>query len=317
MRIGIIDLGTNSARFAIHEVTDTLLSKRILFERIPLRLGESVFARRSLCPDACRRTIDAFVSFKAAALASGVSRIVAVATSALRDAANSKRVLQAIRRESGIAVEIISGKEEALLIAQGVLRNEPSVRTPVLIFDMGGGSTEFIYCQDEKAPKVSSLNIGALRLQQMFLRDVRPSSPEPFRSHAVNELRHYLRCMLSKEFVAGGWPLGQRLIGASGTLRSLGRLCKAHGDKGSVISRSTVERIISLMMPLTFEELVQLPGMDPKRADTILAAAAATAEILAVFGVSRTTISRSSLRDGLLDRELEMLAYNEGVALQA
>ncbi|HNA61125.1 MAG TPA: hypothetical protein PLT11_08710, partial [Elusimicrobiota bacterium] len=131
MRIALIDLGTNAVRFDVHDIGPDGLARRLHRERLAVRLGEGVFQRGRIGAAALRRTVAAFQSFHKTCRDLGVEKITAFGTSALRDASNSEIVLHTLRRRSGIDVRVISGQEEARLIAQGVLAHRATDPAPV------------------------------------------------------------------------------------------------------------------------------------------------------------------------------------------
>lgn len=304
MRIGLIDLGTNSIRFDVHEISSRGEAIRLLREKELVRLGETVFTTHRVSDDAAKRTLEAFRKFRKIAEELEVEQIVAVGTSALRDATNSQSILRQVEKETGIEVQIISGEEEAELIARGVLKNEKNLENPVAIVDIGGGSTEIIVCKDEVVYHSTSFNLGTLRLQQVYLKTHPPTTGD---RSALPELRHQIRTSLSATIVREGWPEIKRLIGASGTIRALQRMGKKAGDKNGSLERETLDKLIRRMSGMNLSELKEVPGMEDKRVDIILAGAVLLEEIADVFRMKKIYTSEYSLRDGLLDREVSKL----------
>ncbi|MDB5037025.1 MAG: Exopolyphosphatase, partial [Bacteriovoracaceae bacterium] len=128
MRLAIIDLGTNSVRFDVVEVAEGGQILKLHREKLMIRLGDKVFLRKRLDPHAIGVCIDAFRSFKSTLEDFHVKRVIAFGTAALREARDGARLIEKIKRQTGITVRIISGDEEARLIAKGVLKNESSLR---------------------------------------------------------------------------------------------------------------------------------------------------------------------------------------------
>jgi len=303
MRIGLIDLGTNSVRFDVYELQGEDKPVRLLREREIIRLGDSVFTSHHITAEASHRAIEVFTRFKKQGSELGVERYVAVGTSALRDAKNRDEFVRAVQKATGIELRVISGDEEAALIARGVLENEDVGEGPVAIVDIGGGSTEIIVTLGESIFHATSFNLGTLRLQQVYLKTHPPKAEREDLPHPLNELRHHLRSSLSSTIIRGGWPSVKRVIGASGTVRALTRLAKNYGDKSGTIEKNTLEQIINQISRMTLKELLELPGIEPKRVDIILGGAVLLDEIAEVFKVKRVHTTEFSLRDGLLSLE--------------
>jgi exopolyphosphatase/guanosine-5'-triphosphate,3'-diphosphate pyrophosphatase len=303
MRIALIDLGTNSVRFDIHEILNGK-AVRVYREKIMLRLGDTVFTEKKISSEAFERTIKAFSRFRETADRFAVEHALAVGTSAVRDANNAEELVNKVREQSGFELRVISGEEEATLIAHGVVQNEGDLGGSFALIDIGGGSTEISVCIDRRIERLASFHLGALRLHQLFLKTTPPAQssngPNP-----VQELRHHIRNELSSRIILEGWPPVKRLIGSSGTVRALAKI----GDR---VSKSTVERdflkkLVIEMTPMNRDQLLNIPGIEPKRVDIILAGAILLEEILGIFQAEKISITEHSLRDGLLDTALEAI----------
>lgn len=304
MKLGLIDLGTNSVRFDIYELKNGRKPERLIREREMIRLGDSVFTSQQITNEASKRAIDGFLRFKELGVRHGVDRYIAVGTSALREAKNQEALIKAVYQATGIELRVISGEEEASLIARGVLENESVGDGPVAIVDIGGGSTEIIITLGESIIHVNSFNLGTLRLQQVYLKTHPPEPEKEGLNHPLNELRHHIRKTLSSTIIRSGWPSVKKVIGASGTVRALSRLSKSHGDKSGTIEKTTLEKIIRELSRLTLKELLELTGIEPRRADIILGGAVLLDEIAEIFKAKIIYPTEFSLRDGLLSREL-------------
>ncbi len=308
MRIGIIDLGTNSIRFDVHEVDRDKAPKRLLRERELIRLGESVFTTHHITEESAKRCIGAFRRFKELGDELDVDRFVAVGTSALRDAKNQKEFVNRVRSETGIDLRVITGDEEAALIARGVIENEKIDEGPIAIVDIGGGSTEIIIALGESVFHSRSFNLGTLRLQQVYLKSHPPKPAREGMPHPLNELRHFIRTNLSNTIIREGWPAVEKVLGASGTIRALTRITKNFGDKNGVIERETLSDLIARMSSMTVRELLEIPGMEAKRVDIVLGGAVLLEEIADIFRAKRIHATDFSLRDGLLAVEMDVLS---------
>lgn len=303
MRIGIIDLGTNSVRFDIHELSPRKPPLRLHREKLMVRLGQGVFLKGRLDSRSTRRTIQVFKSFKRTADHFHVGKIVAFATSALREAVDRERFLKELKRQSGIDVRVISGAEEARLIAQGVLRNEKSLKGRFALVDIGGGSTEISVCQNARILKSSSFGLGVARLHQVFLKSSPPKALKRG-TPPIEATRGFIRETLSSKMEAERWPKASRIVGSSGTILALSKLIAAHARaKKRSFQRKNLKKLVKEMSALTTRELMKLPGMEPKRVDLILAGAVLLEEIMETIGAKTATVTEFALRDGILAEE--------------
>jgi exopolyphosphatase / guanosine-5'-triphosphate,3'-diphosphate pyrophosphatase len=305
MRIAIIDLGTNSIRFDVHEVRPRAKTSLIHREKLMVRLGENVFLTGRLDRRAIVRTVQAFEHFRQVSTDLRVNKVVAFATSAMREASDSREMLQKIRRQSRIDVRVISGEEEARLIAQGILKREKMARGSFGLLDIGGGSTEVSVCRDGKILKSESFPLGVARLQQIFLK----TSPPQGGHQSIQRLRKHVRDLLEDKIEVERWPSVPRLIGSSGTMRTLARMAKRQtGSK--FIERAWLKRLIHEMSEMSVKALSEIDGMEAKRSDLILAGTLVLDETMRALGATRATATDYSLRDGILDHELVWLEPN-------
>lgn len=298
MRLALIDLGTNAVRFDVHELTDGRASRRLHRERLMVRLGEGVFQGGLLSPAAMARTLAAFQSFSRTCRDLRVDKVAAFGTSALREASNSDKLVALLHQKTGIDVRVISGGEEARLIAQGILGKEKTPKKPFAIVDVGGGSVEIILCRDRRVVRSMSLDLGVARLQQTFLKTV-PPAPE-----RLEELRRHVRSALRAAAPRGGWPSLGEIIGSGGTIRALERLHEERGAGGDNFNHKDLNRLAEALAPLSLGRLLKMPGMEPKRAECITAGAVLMAEVSAALGSRHLRSTGFALRDGMLEEEL-------------
>ena len=301
MRIGIIDLGTNSIRFDIHEIISRKRHHRLFREKLMIRLGEGVFLHGKLNKFATERCAQALKAFAERCSVLGVKKIIAVGTSALRDATDGLQFVQRIERETGIRVRIISGEEEALLIAEGVLHHERKLSGKFALVDIGGGSTEVTICDGRTILHSASFNLGVARLQQLYLKSSPPKSPSPGQDPVLLLREHIRQTLLHK---GKTWPDVKRIIGSSGTVRALSRLQKGLKKERGMFSKKSLSKLVTELAPLTTAELMQRSKMEPKRVDLILAGGILLEEISGFLGAERISTTSYSLRDGILDNVL-------------
>jgi len=306
MLLGAIDVGTNSIHLIVVELDPRFgTSRTILKAREMVRLGAGdALARGYLPRKAMQRGVEAIARFAAQARAAGAEQIRAVATSAVREAANRDEFLAAVQEASGVAVEVLSDGEEARLIHLGVSRGYPLYDRVACIIDIGGGSTEFIVADAQAPYFLHSVRLGSLRLYEQYLRD----GAEPV---ALRRMMRHIRDLLA--------PVAARLadyrydtvIGTSGTLMGLATLDAA--ASGHVIQRVhgyvlTLERLKALqraMVRMTPAERRKMPGMNPRRSDIIIAGSAIVIAALELFGRDELVVCERALREGIVVDFLE------------
>ncbi len=307
MRIAIVDLGTNSVRFDAYEVRRGR-ARRIFREKVVLRLGEDVYTLGRVGPRAVKRTLQAFHSFRTTLRALHITRVVAFATSALRVASNRDQVVELLRKETGISVQVISGAEEARLIALGILANEQLPKGVFALVDIGGGSTEVSICRGRGILKSVSLPLGAIRLHEVFLKKTPP------KASALLQMRTYVRAELEKKLSLDGVPAPKMLIGSSGTARALARLL-TRGRPGDGFETRDLHRLNARMAEMSREEILTIPLMEPKRADIILAGAVLLEEIAGHLRLNTLKSTEFSLRDGIIEDEVGKIRLKAGSRL--
>lgn len=305
MRVAIIDLGTNSVRFDVHSLLRNGSTKLLHREKLMIRLGQGVFLKGKMDPAAIERAVQAFRHFRHVADSLGVKRVVAFGTSALREAQDSALFVETVSERTGIHVKVISGKEEAQLIALGVLSNEKLPKTKFALVDIGGGSTEISICRGKKVLFGDSYRLGTARLQQLFLKR---SPPKP---SSVEQLRGYIRNVLDQRMKVERWPGAEVIVGSSGTVRAIAKLIRKKSEAFSVRDLSF---FVSMAQEMTTTQLLDFPGMEPKRVDMILSGAILLEEIALRLGAKKVIPSEFSLRDGIIEEQVQ-LAKSEKTSL--
>jgi exopolyphosphatase/guanosine-5'-triphosphate,3'-diphosphate pyrophosphatase len=312
VRVGIIDLGTNSVRFDVNQIGPGNRVRKLHREKLMVRLGQNLFLDGKLDPAAIRRTLQAFTSFQRTATDLQVGKIVAFGTSALREAGDSDRLLNAIRSRTGIDVRVISGQEEAKLIAKGVIFNEKSLtKGRYGLIDIGGGSTEISVCRGKSVVHGESFPLGTARLQQVFLKSSPPrTSTKKGELAPVEQLRRYIRSIILPKLISEEWPKVQRLLGSSGTIRAIGKIVKKSGG-GKAIDLKELKKLVKSMSEMTTTELLGIPGMEARRVDMILAGAILLEECMMMTGAKKVFATEYSLRDGILEEEIRLYKQHE------
>lgn len=316
-----VDIGSNSCRLAIATVHQHKV--RVIHEdREVTRLGESVFETGVISPDAMANTIRALKRFHRAVGSHVVDKVRVVATSATRDARNAEAFRAWVKSTTGWNVEVISGLEEGRLIHLGVTTYEPGARGRCLLIDLGGGSCEVTLSEGGRIREVVSLPLGAVRLQQEFLR-VDPPPKED-----IARLRKYI----DRELRRGQRKLGEApsvglVIATSGTAAALAEASNslpAEGDferatlkpsRGRkrpaaaptrVLQADTaaVRRLADRLLKMNNDQRAGVPGIGPRRSEIITGGALVYATLLERMKLPGFRYSRLGLRDGILAQML-------------
>jgi len=307
--LAAIDVGTNSLHLVIAEVIpDSGRFKVLDREKEMVRLGSGSTDMKYLSESAMDRALQTLHHFKIIA-DSLRAPIRAVATSAVREALNQDEFVRRVKSETGIILEIASGFEEARLIHLGVLQALPVFKKTHLMVDIGGGSTEFLIGHQRKILYSNSLKIGAVRLTQRFF-DGHKTSPK-----AIRECRRYVRGMLNPIRRSAKLERYEVAVGSSGTIMNLAGIIRRRRDEDDdnplnnfTFSRDelfeTVEEILELERP---EDRVKIEGLDPARADIIVAGAIILEQVFKELGIREMTVSEFALREGIILDTIEKL----------
>lgn len=293
-----MDIGTNTLLALVGRVRADGTIETLADLATITRLGEGVDRTRYLSTAAMHRTLDALREFTARARALGARKIAAVATSAVRDARNRETFLDAVRDITGGDVEVISGEREARLAFAGASVGTGLVPgTVVLVFDVGGGSTELIAGPVGGVPEfVRSVDVGSVRLTERFIHHDPPWPSE------LQQVTDVVRRSLELLPV----PAHQVLIGLAGTVTTLAAMSadpprfEGASVHGHWLSREAVERMIARLAALPLSTRRTLAGLDPRRADVIIAGAAIVRAVMEWAGQSRILVSHGGVRVGLL-----------------
>ncbi len=301
-RLAAIDVGTNTVLLLVAERRGDALVP--VLERAEItRLGRGVDATGRLDPAAIRDTVAVVAEYARAARALGVAEPACVATSAARDAANGEEFFAAARAAAGVEPRIIAGDEEARLVYASAWRDFGG-RGPLAVLDVGGGSTEFIVGEGPAPRARVSLQVGAVRLTERHVRSDPPTAGEL--AQVRTAAREALRPLA--DLAAGP---GARLVGVAGTVTTLSAVSQAlpaydaERVHGATLRRDELEALIGKLAPMTVAARAALPGMEPKRADVIVAGAAVVAAAMDVAGFDRLTVSDRGVRWGLLYDRLD------------
>jgi exopolyphosphatase/guanosine-5'-triphosphate,3'-diphosphate pyrophosphatase len=300
MRLAAIDIGTNSTKMTVADVSGDGLLSVIAEESDVTRLGEGVDKSRSLTAAAMSRTLEAIVRFAKAAEAQGAEVVLGAGTSALRDAANGPEFIAQVKDKAGVEVQIITGEREAHL-AYAAVRSDSSLHIPaeaaLLVFDIGGGSTELILGDAGGVGRYRSLDIGAVRLTERFLKSDPPTLYE------LDQARQFASDALAT-FPAPGPPL--LIAGIGGTALNIAAVtqgqAKPNADSvhGKTVTHAEVSAAFDRFAHVSLKERRDIPGLEPKRADVITAGTLILDTLLTYFHSDQFLLSARGLRYGLL-----------------
>jgi exopolyphosphatase / guanosine-5'-triphosphate,3'-diphosphate pyrophosphatase len=297
-RYAAIDVGTNTVLLVVAERTPAGFTP--VAERGEItRLGKGVDASRRLAPEAMARTLDAVARYAAEARSLGAVELAVTATSAARDAANGAEFLAAARERAGVEIEILSGDEEARRSYLAVATDFAAQAgpRPLVAIDIGGGSTEFIIGHGHSVEFHTSIDVGSVRLTERCIRSD-PPSPDDFAR---------LDTELGRALGPVPHPGSDALVvGVAGTLTTLYAVTHAIDPydaarvHGSWMSRQDVARTRQRLAALPLAQRKLVPGLQPERADVIVAGAVLLERALAHLGAGGTRVSDRGLRWGTL-----------------
>ncbi|MCC0177188.1 Ppx/GppA family phosphatase [Waterburya agarophytonicola K14] len=304
--IAAIDIGTNSIHMVIVQIEPTLPAFTVIAkEKDTVRLGDRDPETGQLTSEAIKRSLDTLRRCRDLAISLGAKRIIAVATSATREAPNGEAFLRQIEAELGIVVNLISGQEEARRIYLGVLSGMDFNDSPHIIIDIGGGSTELILADIHEARFLSSTKIGAVRLAKEFV------TTDPISDKELKILQAYVRGMLERpvDEIWRNLQLNEvpQIIGTSGTIETIAAI-HAKDELGEVpdplngyeISRKDIEKIVKKLAKMSYKQRLDLSGLSEKRAEIIVPGAIILLEAMTMLKVDSIAICERALREGMI-----------------
>ena len=309
--VGFVDIGTNAVRLLVVRINPNFSYTIVSQEKEVIRLGEQEFKDNLLKPEAMERAIFVCGKFVELAKTYGAADIVAVGTSAIREAQNRTEFLQKLHDATGLKVKVISGEEEARLICLGVSSGVNIGDEKAIFIDLGGGSTEICIGDQYQCYYVNSLKLGAIRLTTQFIGE---GWTGPVAINTYKQMKQYA-CSKVRVAKTKVQEYGVRLAwGSSGTAINLAeianKLFKKNGEEeGLTLSRKNLRKLAPILCSLSLEERKNLPAINPYRADIIIAGAAILEAIIEELGLEEISISHRELRDGLL---IDYLSNFEG-----
>ena len=301
MRIGVLDLGSNSFHLLVADASESGRLRRVDQEKRNLRLGDLV-ARHSLITDAAAdEAVTTVRQLRDRAISSGARFVFGAATSAFRDAPNGRSLLNRIEAETGVHAKLIDGCEEGRLVFEAVQSSMNLPRDPVACLDLGGGSLEVVVGTRSEILWSASLPLGVVRLRAQLM-----SSEHPTARQRQNLCDHVAQVIAAKASPAFGFHPTQ-MIGAGGTFRSIARMVAAQRDSTipASINGMTIERCELLDVSESLQEMPaetrrQLPGMGRRRAELAPAGLLIVLAAMQEFGHEQITVAEWTLREGMI-----------------
>jgi exopolyphosphatase / guanosine-5'-triphosphate,3'-diphosphate pyrophosphatase len=296
-RYAVIDVGTNSVKFHIGE-RDADGSWRTILDRAEVtRLGEGLGDQGAIAAEPLERTVAAIAAMVEEARRHQVRAIAAVGTAGLRIARNREEVIAAIRARTGLTVEVISGEEESRLAYLAVRAGLGATEGSLVVFDTGGGSSQFTFGRGPRVEERFSVNVGAVRYTEQFGL-AGPVTPE-----VLGDTLAAIAADLSR---LNGSPRPDELVGMGGAVTNMTavklELAPYDPDRvqGAVLDRAELDRQIGLYRSRDADARRGIVGLQPKRAEVILAGACIVRTVMDKLGQPSLTVSDRGLRHGLL-----------------
>ena len=301
MRVAAVDLGTNTTRLLVADVDDGRVEEVVRREAIT-RLGESVDERRILLPTAIARVRNVLVDYRREAESLGAERILAVGTSAVRDADNGEAFLGEVEWSYGFTTQLLSGDEEAA-ITLSVVASYGKLAARTLVIDIGVGSTELVLVDGPGVESAVSTEAGSVRLTERFLHSDPPHGEELAACEA------HVRSLLPRLAV-------DHAIGVAGTVATAAKIeregaLSVHGDR---LSRERIGEILDRLAALPLAERERVHGLLSARAPVIVAGLVVLHEVLVYYDIPELTVSERDLLDGAALAAAELPAAEEGPA---
>jgi exopolyphosphatase/guanosine-5'-triphosphate,3'-diphosphate pyrophosphatase len=298
MRIAAIDIGTNSLHMIVCRIRPDLSFEVVDREKDMVRLGTGGLDGRQLAEPSMSAAIQTLSKFTRIAASHGADEIVAAATSAVREAANGPGFIAAVRRAVGLRIQVISGTEEARLIHLAAAYSAHIGKRPTVVVDIGGGSTEITVGTAERIRTARSFKLGVIRLTERFV------TTDPIADHDRRRLVRHIRAQVGAALAEISRRRVERVIGTSGTILSLGALAANKRPSDDVrnlrVSTRALSKLSRQLTSSTLAERLQIPNMDPRRADLAPAGALLLDAILHGLGADEITLCDFALREGLV-----------------
>lgn len=305
-RLAAIDIGTNSIRCIVVEVDSQGRFMVLDDEKATVRLGENMAASGAISPPAFARAVDAMSRIRKLIDGLKVSEVEAVATSAVRSASNGIELVTVLTRELGREIRIISGEEEAELVALSARHNFDMSGKRYMIIDIGGGSVEIMSAVANLVESCYSLQLGAVLMTDRFLLS------DPVKESEIDRLRRHVRTEL-KNIFSDEKPIVQSFIGSGGTITALASMVMSMRRQdfsslhGFEVLRSEIVHLLAMLVRKDIKSLRSVPGLNPDRADIIVAGLVVIDELMKFFSANMMLVNERGIREGLIIRCMKRL----------
>lgn len=307
MRLGVLDVGSNTVHLLVVDAHPGARPLPAHSHKTELRLAELLDGDGAIGPEGVDKLIDVIGGAVQAAEDKGCEEVLPFATSAVREASNADQVLARVQGETGVALAVLTGEEEARLTFLAARRWFGWSAGKLLILDIGGGSLEIAYGIDEEPDAAVSLPLGAGRLTAAMLPG---DPPDP---QDVKALRRHVRAEIARtvgEFSRFGKP--DHIVATSKTFKQLARIAgAARSTEGLYVqrelSRKSLEEWVPKLAAMTIEQRAGLPGVSEGRAGQLLAGALVAEGAMDLFGAEELEICPWALREGVILRRLDHL----------
>ena len=299
MRVAVVDIGTNSTRLLVVDVEPGGSLREVERRSTVTRLGEGVDRTGRLGDEPMARVLRTLDAYRAAIEAHGAEAATAVLTSAVRDAANGARFTELVRERYGLEARTIAGEEEAVLTFAGATAQRPRDGTELVVFDVGGGSTELVTGRDGKLGPHVSVPAGVVRQTERHLH-ADPPRPEELAA-LVEEVREVLTAALPaevRERVEAGVAVAGTATSAAGIELAARTGARPPSVQGHVLRAEALEDLLARLAAMTDEERRAVPGLHPDRAPTIVAGVAILRECLRAFALQAVEVSEQDILHG-------------------
>ncbi|MCO5934473.1 exopolyphosphatase [Mucilaginibacter sp. RB4R14] len=304
-RIAVMDLGTNTFHLLIAEGPADNFTE-ILHLNEDVKLGKGGINKGIIQPEAFERGIAAMKRFRSYIDVNSVTDIRAIATSAIRSAANGQDFIRKVKEQAHIDIELITGEQEAAYIYEGINASGCLTDDNALIMDIGGGSVEFIIGNTDEVLWKQSFEIGAARLMDKF------HQTDPVPVQAIKELTQYLNSKLPELFLAASKYKPAILIGSSGAFESFAEVIELEKGKNFNLKQTKVYNfdidelldLIERLIKSSHSQRAKIKGIIPVRVDMIVVASLITIYMMQKMGIADVTMSTYSLKEGVLAQML-------------
>jgi exopolyphosphatase/guanosine-5'-triphosphate,3'-diphosphate pyrophosphatase len=297
VRVAVVDIGTNSTRLLIADVEGDEVHE-VERRTTVTNLGRGVEHTNLICTDAIDSVCEVVADYKARYEELGAERVLAIATSAVRDADNGEAFIAELRERYALDARMLSGEEEAHLTYLGATHQRDGADHPTLVFDIGGGSTELIIGNGRDIDFHSSLQAGTIRHSERHL------TADPPHTHELEELAGDVRAAIEEALAASPDADGVRAIAVAGTPTSLAAIDqeldpydpdRVHGHR---LGLAGIQRMLSRLAALPLAERLRVPGLHPGRAPTIVAGAVILVQVMRAFGLEEIEVSERDILHG-------------------